>query len=346
MQRPIMDSSYIVEARPQPRPRRRVWRRFFIPLLKCFGRLLVSRPLALRRSRENQLPITFLGGLTAAFARQAVFLVLALAIAASALAYAGTHPTPARISSDPGGQGVYFDQLSLPSTDGTPLHGWLVPAIDARRVVEQKERVLRERWPAVVLVHDFGRTPEQMLPLVRPLHEEGIVVLALGLRGAGEGWPAGQTFGLHESRDIRAAVEFLRRRAFVDPDRIAVVGFGTGATAALLAAQRDATLSAIVFADPVIDASDALARQIGPKQPWLKWLRAPCKWTFELGYRVNADDINFDHFADLAAAPTSLRLAAGSDRPNYLSQRRIAEIREFLVARLHEKAAVAGIPRD
>ena len=58
---------------------------------------------------------------------------------------------------------------------------------------------------------------EQLLPLVRPLHEAGFVILMLNVRGVGTATAAAQTFGLKESRDVLAAVEMLRRRPFVNP---------------------------------------------------------------------------------------------------------------------------------
>lgn len=333
MQRPIMDSSFVPITEPEPS--RWNWRRWVVGAFVGGARLLVFRPFSFLRSRDSRMPLTFVGGLAGAIGRQLLFLPLALAATASALAWAGTHPAIAPITRDPASQGIYFDSVKFTAADGASLSGWLVPVIDAQRVLEQKDRVLREHLPAVVLVHDFGQTPQQMLPLVRPLHDEGMVVLALGVRGTGGYARAGQTFGLNESLDIRCAVEMLRQRRSIDPDRIAVVGFGTGATAALLAAQRDPQLAALVIADPVTTASAEVSRYIGPTESWMHWLQPACKWTFELGYHVNADDINFNHFADLTASRPTLRLGAGSDQPNYLIPHRIAQVCDFLAARLH-----------
>ena len=46
-----------------------------------------------------------------------------------------------------------------------------------------------------------------MLPLFKPLHQHGFVVLAVAMRGAGDN-AAGQTLGLNEALDVKAAVEY------------------------------------------------------------------------------------------------------------------------------------------
>ena len=182
----------------------------------------------------------------------------------AAVVFCGTHPKVSRDWGDPADRGVYYDPISFPSRDGTLLQAWLVPVVDAKRVLARKDKVLSERQPAIVLVHDFGRSPQQMLPLLAPLHEDGIVVVAVGLRGLGAGRASGRTFGLNESLDVAAAVDMLRRRPFVDPDRIAVLGIGTGANAALLAAAKDAKIKALILADPVAGPEEAVARYVGP----------------------------------------------------------------------------------
>ena len=87
-----------------------------------------------------------------------------------------------------------------------------------------------------------------MLPLVTPLHQAGYIVFVLGLRGSNLGSTYGSTFGLSESNDVKAAVDLLRKTPFVDTKRIAVLGLGTGATASLLAVQKDPGIAAMVTA--------------------------------------------------------------------------------------------------
>ncbi|MDB5292852.1 MAG: hypothetical protein JWL69_4093 [Phycisphaerales bacterium] len=336
MQRPVMDPTFL----EKPRNHRRMsqWKNWIMPAVKWCGRTLISRPFSIRAPR----PIKPLAYLLAVAIRQFIFLPLILAATSVVLVYAGTHPTPPPLVSDPNSQGVYYDPVNLASEDGTRLTGWLVPAVDAHRVIEEQDRFLRTRRPAVVLVHDFGQTQQQVLPLIAPLHDEGMVVLVVGLRGAGNGRPQGQTFGINESADVKAAVEMLRHRASVDPNRIAVLGLGTGATAALLAAEHDPQIAALVIADPVTSANDAVAQRIGPHETWMAWLRPACKWAFELSYHVSADDVNLDRFAALTQLRPTLMLPPGSERVTYFDARRIGLIREFLATSLRRSDAVAS----
>lgn len=224
-----------------------------------------------------------------------LFLPLILCLMAAALVYFGTHPPVVASAMDPTWRGIYYDPVNFVSEDHTKLDAWLIPVLDAQRVLIDRDKALRERHPAIVLVHDFGGSRDQMLPLAAPLHEAGYVVMVLALRGSSMEGSAGSTFGLNESGDVKAAVEVLRKTAFVDSKRIAVLGLGAGATAVLLAAQRDAGIAALVLDRPWHSFDDVLRDHISPSPAWLTFVRPFCQWTFEAAYGVNASDINLTH---------------------------------------------------
>jgi pimeloyl-ACP methyl ester carboxylesterase len=247
----------------------------------------------------------------------------------AALVFAGTHPKVKAPTVDPISLGVYYDAVEFLSEDGVSLEAWLVPVLDAKRVLAQKEKVLKQKYPAVVLVHDFGASRQQMLPLVQPLHNAGVVVLVPDLRG-GCATRRGQTFGLNEAMDVRSAVEMLRRRSYVDEKRIAVVGVGTGATAALLAAETDPTIAAIVLDEPVEHAEDMIAERVGPKQSWLSWMNPLCKWTFELAYKVDAEDMNLDRYMKLMESRPVLMMDNRFSQTNRFRPAAIEQIEAYL----------------
>jgi len=259
-----------------------------------------------------------------------LFVPLALGGVVLALVYLGTHPPKVASILDPLSQGTYYDPLSFVSEDGSRLEGWLVPLLDAKMVVSKREQALLAKNPAIVLVHDYGANRLQMLPLVQPLHDAGYVVLVINLRGSGAGSSSGCTFGLREHADVQAAVDVLRRRPGVDANRVAVLGMGTGANAALLAAEHDAKLAALILDHPVIHVDQMIVDRIGPPQPWLQWLKPLCKWTFELAYRVDAEDLDIQRrTAALTSCPVlmfdSSAIPAQSFRPGGMQ-----EIRDFL----------------
>jgi pimeloyl-ACP methyl ester carboxylesterase len=299
MQRPVMNPMFL-DGIGLPRPRRSILSRLIAPF-KFTIRLLLADIAFWRHEKlvmeEGSALIRLLHGMIYRMLLIPVCLILLVA----ALVYIPTHPQKTSMTSDPQAVGAYYDPIKLVSSDGIPLEAWLVPLLDARLILEQHEKALRAKQPAVVLVHDYGCGRGQMLPLINPLHDAGYVVLVLGLRSSSGGPSA---FGLKEAKDIQAALEMLRRRPGIDGNRIAVLGIGTGATAAMLAAERDKGVAALILDHPPAGVEEILDEYLGPRQPWLKSLRPLCKWAFELAYRVDADDLELQrHDKSLAARP-------------------------------------------
>lgn len=264
--------------------------------MRVFGVVAGLFTIDLFRRRRAQLKIED-GPMWQRFIRglfyRLLFLPVIVVFVLAALVWIGTHPFRLNVASDPSSVGAYYDPVNFTSADGTRLEAWFVPMLDARSVVEQKEKVLKAKYPAVVLVHDYGNNRSQMLPLVRPLHEAGYIVLVIALRGSSGSIMTGTTFGLRESADVKAAVDMLRRRNGVDPNRIAVLGVGTGANAALLAATDDDVIAALILDHPMIDVNEMICDYLNPPQPWLNWARPISKWIFEVAYKVDADDLEF-----------------------------------------------------
>jgi pimeloyl-ACP methyl ester carboxylesterase len=261
-----------------------------------------------------------------------IFAPVALVLLVAALVWLGTHPEPVTASADPVAQGVYYDPITFNSLDNTRLEAWLVPVVDAKLVLEQKDDALHEKRPAVILVHDYGSSRQQMLPLLQPLHEAGFVVLALTLRGCGDSGPAGTTFGINESQDVEAAAQMLRRRPFVDSARIGLVGEGTGATACVLAARKDPALRALVLDHPVRRFEDVLTERIGARQPWLRWMDPLCRWTFQIGYKLDSEAISAEQFStDLQERPV---LIFDEDGVSCLQPRKMGQVVDFLTRQI------------
>jgi pimeloyl-ACP methyl ester carboxylesterase len=291
MQRPIMNPSYVEEAAPPLRRSGLRWLKALFKALRLVWRILLINPLA-RHARQRVVEDRSWGQLLKALFYRLAFVPLICAAVSAALVYAGTHPGVMAIERNPITVGIYYDPVSFVSADGCRLEGWLAPVIDAKKVVEQGDRVLRSKSPAVVLVHDYAQSREQMLSLVRPLHEAGFVVLATSLRGDDRSETAGVTFGLNEAKDVAAAVELLRRRPFVDPNRIGVLGIGTGAIAATLAVERDPQPLALISLRAPQSDDEIMYRHCVPSR--LPWIGPLCRWTFEIAYGVNATDLNIE----------------------------------------------------
>lgn len=307
MQRPVMDPLFLRDL--QAPPPKYKWLHAAARGLRWVPRKLLSHPLSFRRNRLTFARNESLGHrLIRGLAYRLLLAPCVIALVATSLVYLGTHPRAAVATGDPASFGVYYDPVAFAAEDGTRLTGWLVPVIDARRVLLHKDRLLHHKHPAVVLVHDHGQSPHQLLPLVAPLHEDGMVVLAVGLRGVGTPTAAPQTFGLHEAQDVLAAVHLLRERPFVDGRRIIVVGVGTGANAALLAAEKDAGITGLVLADPVVEAAQVVASRLGPDRFGLRWFQPVTKWAVEIGYRQDIDDISLNQHVAVLSGRKVLRV--------------------------------------
>lgn len=345
MQRPVLNPSFLDDPDFDiPKPRR-PWRKLIVQAvlatLRGVLRALMWRPFShppvQPTGEEDQTTPTSWAGLAL---RRIAFVPIVLVMIVAAMVYRGTHPVPYDPGRTPAAMGIYYEPIAMLAADGQRLEGWLVPAFDARSVVEQQEAMLRVRRPAVVLVHDHDFTRGQMLPLVQPLHRAGWVVLVMGMRGEGTGSPGSRTFGLRESMDVHAAVQMLRRRASVDAARIAVIGSGTGATAALLAGGQDVAISAMVLDSP-LHHTDQMLTRIGPAHAWLAWLRPICKWAFEFSHAVDADDLNLTRHRQVLDNRPVLMLGGPSHVPAAWTPQTIDQVIAFLEPHLIAQPAVA-----
>lgn len=288
MQRPTLNPSFHLElAEHAPKPRgpslfRRLFRLAWRVVAVFFRPLgsIVRSPDA--EPDETPRSVRFLRGLVY---RSAVAVALLLTTL-GCLVYSATHAGVAATIADPTALGLYFENVTVRAADRIDSPVWLIPAVDAAKVMDDPDEVLRKQFPAVVLLHDRKQSRADLLSYLRPLHDAGFVTAVVGLRGDGS---QPQTFGLRESLDAAAAIHMLRTRPMVARDRIAVLGVGTGATAALLAAQDDPTVTAVVAVDAAPSSRELLA-PLCPQESPLKILSPMTRWAFESLMGVNVED--------------------------------------------------------
>ena len=138
---------------------------------------------------------------------------------------------------------------------------------------------------------------------------------------------------------MRAAVDLMRRRSYVDPTKVSVMGLGTGANAAILASQQDPNIAGLIVDRPVDGFQTAMMGRLGEDQQWLAVLMPLFKWTFEAMYHVDADELQVaSTFSSVSTSRPSLRFASTGTCEPYQPQN--AEgIAQFL---RHHK--IAGTP--
>ena len=125
------------------------------------------------------------------------------------------------------------EQVSFPSASGATIRGWLVTSPTNRSVV--------------ILQHGIHGDKSSLVARAKLFSKNGYSVLMFDFQAHGESLGKQITFGYLESRDSKAAVEFVKKRFPNEP--IAVVGVSLGAAAAVLA-QPPLDVQALVLEMP------------------------------------------------------------------------------------------------
>ncbi|MBC7930248.1 MAG: alpha/beta hydrolase [Rubrivivax sp.] len=121
-------------------------------------------------------------------------------------------------------------EVELRSESGALLRGWFLPG--------------RAGAGAVILMHGVRASRLDMIPRARLLSSAGYAVLLFDFQAHGESTGAAITTGYLESRDARAAIDFVRGET--PGERIGVIGVSMGG-AALALAEPAPRVEAAVF---------------------------------------------------------------------------------------------------
>lgn len=133
--------------------------------------------------------------------------------------------------------GLPYEEVAFPTTEGLTLRGWFIPTD-------------RPEAPAVIYAPATSHDQRSGLSLVSAFHQAGYHVLLFSYRGhaQSDGDRGKFTYGDAESRDVDAAVTFLRERKGVE--QIAAIGHSVGAVSAILSAARNPAIGAVVAVAP------------------------------------------------------------------------------------------------
>lgn len=112
-------------------------------------------------------------------------------------------------------------KLTLPELGSEPLIGYLA------------RPDMPGRYPAVVVLHGCGGFGTSEPVVADVLKSYGYVALALDSLGGVNACAPGSLGSVAEAFDAYAALGWLARQGFVDPDRVALLGFSMGGIATL-----------------------------------------------------------------------------------------------------------------
>ena len=132
--------------------------------------------------------------------------------------------------------GVMAERVQFAARDGGRLSGWFVPGPGTSR----------KPWPCILLVYGYAGYKEQMAYYAKIVHEAGFASFMFDMQGSGlrRGRPV--TLGYKEKWDLMDAVRYVRGRSDIDGERLGALGISMGAATALLAAEDDPHIKAIV----------------------------------------------------------------------------------------------------
>ena len=172
----------------------------------------------------------------------------------------------------PSPENVYFE-----SRDGLKLAGWFFPGTNGA---------------TVILVH--GRLGDRtfMIPHADYLHRSGFSVLLYDSRYFGESEGNESTLGAKEPLDIEGAVDYLKKRPGVDPERIGVQGGSLGAVSAIRAAAETPEIKGVVAEIPFEDLPSAISHSFKHHVGLPSFPFAPIsKFICELRLWVDLDEV-------------------------------------------------------
>jgi pimeloyl-ACP methyl ester carboxylesterase len=205
-----------------------------------------------------------------------------------------TRSSTAQAAKPPSGSKV----VELTSADGTKISAWSTPS------------KAKKSKTAVILVHDAGGDRSDLERLAAALRAEHDV-LSLDLRGHGASDDAATTLGPAEAEDVRAAIDAAIEQG---DERIALVGVGLGASAALAAAGGDSRVDGIVAVAPWPRVADAVSAQLREDDVPLAW---PADWATLVAmlFRTGRDVTGADVMDTVTRTTAPILVVAGADDP-------------------------------
>jgi pimeloyl-ACP methyl ester carboxylesterase len=181
-------------------------------------------------------------------------------------------------SESPGQPTRGYSELTLVS-DGLKLRTWLARGEPAK--------------PAAIVIHGLGDSLESYLDHAELFRKRGYTALLVDLRGHGGSEGSYTTLGALESRDVRAAMRYLREQKLAQ-NGIVLMGHSMGSVAVLLAAADQPDVRAVIVEAPYDTYRDTIAHHaklLYGLPPWLPIIPLAIKAAeWRAGFSADATD--------------------------------------------------------
>ncbi len=166
------------------------------------------------------------------------------------------HPSRMLMVTTPEDLGISFEEIDFQTEDGLVLKGWFVPS-------EAKSNKV------IIITHGYPANKSDVLDWGIFLQEE-YNLLYFDFRAHGRSQGDTATFGYHEQKDIAAAINYLKTRNDVNPNRIGVMGFSMGGVAGLLSATSGSEIKAVV-ADSPYASLEGMVKEVFRGYSFFRW---------------------------------------------------------------------------
>jgi uncharacterized protein len=192
----------------------------------------------------------------------------------------------------PADASLQWQDVECQTSDGQRLAGWVATPAQVRGTV--------------ILFHGMRHNRAQTLPRLALLTAAGYRCVAFDHRAHGQSSGRCSSFGYHESHDVAAVLDFVKRHW--PGERRAALGISMGAAALCFAAGRARALDACILESLYHDIASAFSNRIGNKfPPWFGRFSRGVIWVTERRLKVRLAQIApADHIAELAPVPVLL----------------------------------------
>jgi len=193
-----------------------------------------------------------------------------------------------------------YRDISFKGSDSTiVLRGWLFQVKNSDK--------------AVILVHSYGSNRLQFgmdtVDLIKEFMSKGYNVFTFDLRNSGESGGKDCTFGYSEKEDVKAAIKYVRSQG---SKHITLMGFSTGASAAITAAAESTASDGTPLVDAVIADSPYSDLKSYFRRSLNKWTGLPA---FPFNFTVS---LAIDLTSGIKAKDASPVNALTSENPPYM----------------------------
>ena len=188
--------------------------------------LTPARPQVVTRRRVITRPRVTVFAIT-----MAVLLFAAYFAVSSIVADRLSHPRRVAVAGTPAELGMQYEDVQFNSTgDNIPLKGWYIDSPGDKVILVMHGR-------------NNNRAGGALLSIMKGLYDRGYDAFAFDFRAHGESGGERYSLGLHETRDVAGALQYLEGRGVAE---VGGLGFSMGAATELLAAPDHPQMKALV----------------------------------------------------------------------------------------------------